>query len=341
MNVAQRLEARQSQWLELERLCDELERKRWSRIGAASLSRFASLYRGACADLALADAYHLPPATVRYLHRLVGRAHNRLYRSRRFDVSGWAEELFVHVPRRLFQDGALRISFVTFWGFFLASVYLASDASMYRDFARQIAGEDALTQVEQMYENPIGSSGSASGMEPAMSGFYLFNNTRIGLYCFAAGLLLGIGGLFTLVFNAIMLGTIFGHMTTVPQSENFYHFVTAHGPFELTAVVVSAAAGMRLGFALVDTGGLTRSDAVRRAARQATPTMGAAMALFFMAAMIEGFLSPSRAPYEIKAAVAVLSTLLLMFYFVILGLPRETMVQSAATSVAAPNHATR
>ena len=52
------------------------------------------------------------------------------------------------------------------------------------------------------------------------------------------------------------------------------------------------------------------------------PTMGAAMIMFLLAALIEGFLSPSPAPYWVKALVAVVSAGLLMFYFVILGYPR-------------------
>jgi len=80
---------------------------------------------------------------------------------------------------------------------------------------------------------------------------------------------------------------------------------------------------MRLGFSLVHTRGYTRGASLRRAAYDAMPTMGAAMLMFFLAAMIEAFLSPSPAPYWIKAAVAIISSAMLMWYFVILGYPRE------------------
>ena len=40
-------------------------------------------------DLALADAYQLPPTTVEYLHQLVGRAHNQMYRGRGFNFAAW------------------------------------------------------------------------------------------------------------------------------------------------------------------------------------------------------------------------------------------------------------
>src|SRR5690606_33179082 len=94
---------------------------------------------------------------------------------------------------------------------------------------------------------------------------------------------------------------------------------TAHGPFELTAIVLSAAAGMRLGFALVSTEGLSRGDSLARAAKTSLPIMMVAVVLFFLAAIIEGFISPSSLPYEIKAIVAMTSSLLLMFYFALLG----------------------
>ena len=178
-------------------------------------------------------------------------------------------------------------------------------------------GEVAMGRFKEMYSQPAQDHGANAG--PTMTGFYVMNNAGIGLRCFAAGLLLGVGGLFALVFNAVQLGAVFGYMLTVDERANFMEFVTAHGPFELTAVVFSAAAGMRLGFSLVATGGLSRAASLRRAAVEATPVIGAAVVLFCLAALIEGFVSPSAAPYAAKAAVAVLSTAMLLFYVVALG----------------------
>ena len=69
MKVAALLELRQQNWLELDRLCNQSR----GQMDATAVARFAALYRAACADLALADAYQLPPNTVQYLHQLVGR----------------------------------------------------------------------------------------------------------------------------------------------------------------------------------------------------------------------------------------------------------------------------
>ena len=317
MKAAELVESRMSQWRLLEQCCLGLEIKGKSKLDAKRRIEFAALYRSACADLALADSYQLPAGTVRYLHQLVGRAHNHLYRSRKFDYGQWYEVMFKTVPRRLFHDGYLRIAFLLFWGGFLLSGFLASKWTPVPQFTEQILTADGIDSMEEMYSEPI--NGRSGGSDALMMGFYVNHNTSIGLRCFAMGLIFGIGGMFEILYNAVFLGAAFGHMTTVPQSDNFFHFVTAHGPFELTAIVLSGAAGLRLGFSLVSTGGLSRIDSITLAAKQSLPIMLVSVVLFALAAVIEGFLSPSALPYEVKAFVAMISTLLMLVYLVVLG----------------------
>jgi uncharacterized membrane protein SpoIIM required for sporulation len=316
MKVSELLETRWANWRELDRLCTVLE-GRWAKtVRAEMVTRMAALYRGACADLALADAYQLPPGTIDYLHRLVGKAHNQLYRSRRFAYGSWLEELLVAVPQRLFHDNCLRLAFCIFWGMFLLAAGLAYHQPA---FAERVWSKDMLMEYDEMYSRPP----EERGINGMMVGLYIWINPAIGLQCFAGGLLLGVGGLFVTASNASLLGAMFGYFARSPHRENFFHFVTAHGPLELTAVVLSAAAGMRLGFSLIDTKGLTRSASLRAAAGESLPVALAAMLMFFLAAMIEAFLSPSAAPYPVKVAVAAVSAGALAFYFVILGYPRS------------------
>jgi len=318
MKVSDLLEARREKWRALEDLCGRLEARGRRRLDAALVSRFAALYRSACADLALADAYQLPQETTRYLHQLVGRAHNQLYRSRLFNLSTWGRQLLVDVPQQLFRDKALRLAFCVFWGVFLLSGVLCSSRP---DFARHVVGKETLNQVEEMYSQPVNSDNPA--FRGGMLGWYVANNAGIGLRCFAMGVLFGIGGLLITIQNAAVLGGVFGHMATTAQSGHFFEFVTAHGPYELTAVVMAAGAGMKLGFSLLDTKGQTRIASLRRAAGEAMPTMGAFVMLFMMAALLAAFFSPSSLPYAIKFGVFVFSIVTLVFYFVVLGYPRE------------------
>jgi uncharacterized membrane protein SpoIIM required for sporulation len=284
--------------------------------------RFSALYRAACADLALAYAYQLPPETIRYLHQLVARAHNQLYRGEALRMRGWFRELFTVVPRRLLADRCLWLAMVVFWGTFVLTAALAYSTP---GMAEQVLGKEMLMQLEDSFSQPV-SRGLAEGgnVGSGMAGFYIFNNVGIGFRCFAFGLLFGIGGLYVTLFNAAMLGVVFGYMAKSPHSDNFFQFVTAHGPFELTAIVFCSAAGMRLGFSLIDTRGMTRMASLHRAVKESMSTMWTAAVLFVMAAGIEAYVSPSSAPYAIKAGVAIVSAAFLLFYLFVLGYPKRS-----------------
>jgi uncharacterized membrane protein SpoIIM required for sporulation len=316
MKTALLLESRRENWHSLERFCNELESHRRGRLPAAAVTRFATLYRAACADLALADAYQLPPGTVHFLHQLVGRAHNQLYRSGRFQFSTWRETIFRDLPQQLFADRTLWLAMALFWGIFFATMTLAAVSPA---FVQEVLG-DSTKKFEHDFSQGLGRSFDDDML---MAGFYIQHNTSIGLQCFAYGLVFGVGGLFVTAFNAGYLGAVFGHMLTTPQRDTFFTFVTAHGPCELTAIVLCAAAGLRLGFSLIFTKGLSRESSLRAAGKQALPTIGVAIVLFFCAALIEGFLSPSAAPYWIKALVAIVTGAMIFCYIVVLGFPRK------------------
>ena len=58
--------------------------------------------------------------------------------------------------------------------------------------------------------------------DTAMAGFYIQHNTSIGLQCFAWGLVFGLGSLYELISNGMILGTVFGHMAASPNARNFF-----------------------------------------------------------------------------------------------------------------------
>jgi uncharacterized membrane protein SpoIIM required for sporulation len=324
MRVAERLSQRGASWRELDLLIGRVSNP--GRRGATSreILRLGELYRSACTDLMLAEDHDLPRETVAYLHSLVGRAHNLVYRATGFQFRDLGRALFEIAPRQLRSDPALRIAALVFWGPFLISALLAAGQL---DFARHVVGEAFLEQLSQMYSQPIGARDDGlQRSDTMMAGFYIQHNTSIGLRCFAWGILFGIGSLYQLVCNAIVLGTAFGYMAAKPYSANFYTFVTAHASFELTAIVVSGAAGLRLGWGLIDTRGQSRLASLRREAVNALPALGTAVVLFVLAAFIEGYVSPSSLPYPYKAVVALLSAAAIVAYLTLGGRLRDPKV---------------
>lgn len=313
MRVADRLAQRESSWHELDQLLARLDAQPMKRAGVADVLRLGELYRAACTDLMLAESHDLPRDTVAYLHGLVGRAHNAVYRGKGFRFADWGATLFGEVPRRLRGDPALRLAALVFWAGFLLCGLLAAGRP---GFAEKVVGEAFVEQMDQMYSQPLDETrkDGLSRNDTMMAGFYIQHNTSIGLQCFAWGLLFGLGSLYELASNGMILGTVFGHMAASPGAGNFFVFVTAHGPFELTAIVFSGAAGLRLGWGLIDTQGQTRLGSLKREASRALPTVGAASVLFILAAFLEGFVSASRLPYPAKASIAVASAVLLAVY---------------------------
>jgi len=344
MRVIDRLAKREATWRELDLLLTRLDGRRAGRtskrnaaprrddvwiltndatdappsedrrnsLGSAEVIRLGELYRAACADLMLAEAYDLPRETVQYLHALVGRAHNALYRSRGFNVRKWAADLFGTVPRQLRRDPYLKASAALFYLTFLIFGLVAAGRP---EFSEKILG-DSINQLDEMYSQSV--QGKARN-DAGMAGFYILNNAGIGLRCYGYGLIFAVGTVWTLFQNGAQLGTAFGYMATTPNAENFYTFVTAHAPFELTAIVLSGAAGMRLGMGLVITHGLSRRASLRRAATQTLPTVGAAVFLFVLAAFLEGFVSASSLPYAAKATIALISAGMLTAYLILGG----------------------
>jgi uncharacterized membrane protein SpoIIM required for sporulation len=325
MKVAEILDRRRGDWEELDRWIGRVQNARLRSLTPNEIQRFGSLYRSTCADLALAEAYKLPEATVQYLHHLVARGHNVLYRSDRFRLRSWGRILYVDLPRRILRDPCVWIATALFWSLFLGSM---AAAVVRTDFARNLVGEDFLAQMEEMYAKPLHES-STTGGRTAMAGFYVLNNAGIGLRCFATGVFLGVGSLFETAFESIFLGAIFGAMAVSVHSDNFFAFVTAHGPFELTAICFSAAAGLRLGWSVVGTGGYSRAESLRRQAPKALELAMLAALLFGFAAFIEAYVSPSTLPYGAKASVALLSAALLILYVFGLGWPKPREADGA------------
>ena len=323
MKVSELLEKRRENWNELEILCRQMANRRKKTLGADKIVRFAALYRGACADLALADSYQLPPNTVEYLHGLVAKAHNQLYRNKEQRFNRFMDLLLVKTPQKILNDQCVQFMFVLFWGLFIISGILAYNDTMWPSYAEDVLGEDHIRQMTASFENFGDFRWDQNALRTSN---YIYHNASIGLYCFAYSTLIVPGVIWT-CFNAVFLGGSFGVMFRPDAGEagiHFRNFVTAHGPFELTAIVLSASAGLRIGVSWMFTRGYTRVSALVRAGKEAMPIAICAVVLFALAAFIEGFISPSTwLLWEVKASIALISSTLLTFYFVVLGYPRN------------------
>ena len=105
--------------------------------------------------------------------------------------------------------------------------------------------------------------------------------------------------------------------------ETFFSFVAGHSALELLAIVLSGAAGLMLGRALLMPGGIPRSLALQLAASRAVEVVMGATLMLLGAAFVEAFWSSSTLmPLTVKYTVGVVMWVLVVSYFCFAGLRR-------------------
>jgi uncharacterized membrane protein SpoIIM required for sporulation len=118
----------------------------------------------------------------------------------------------------------------------------------------------------------------------------------------------------------VVIGAVAGHLIEYGYQQTFLSFVSGHSAYELTAIVISGAAGLKLGFALLKPGQYTRMEALRRAGAVSIRMIYGVIVMLTVAALIEAFWS-SRAsiPPEIKYGVGIANWTLILVYFSFFG----------------------
>ena len=132
---------------------------------------------------------------------------------------------------------------------------------------------------------------------------------QVAFFAFALGITLGVGTLFMVVQNALLLGVLAGAFAAAGKSGPFWSLILPHGLLELTAICIAAGAGLRMGWSIVDPGDRPRTRALAEEARDAVMVVLGVIPAFVIAAFIEGFVTGSALPNPVEiglgAAVAV------------------------------------
>lgn len=275
----------------------------------------AEYYMQLCQQLALSKQRLYDDALIERLNKLVMRLYRELYRYRsesRLNLYGFFTRGF---PLALYQHRyfiAIALMVFVLPGL-IAGLWIYFDENA----IYSVLDHASVRGVEQMYDPAAGKLGRERESETdiLMFGFYIKNNISIAFHCFAAGLLAGVGTLFVLISNGLHIGSIAGHLTRLDYVDTFYPFVVTHGAFELTAIVFSGAAGLKLGYALLNPGQYSRLNALKLAGRDAIPMLYGIILMLVIAAFIEAFWSSSASlPISTKYTVGGICWLLVLLY---------------------------
>ena len=276
-------------------------------------------YRRLCQSLALAADRRYSPALVDRLNELALRGHHALYRNRGRQGQRVVEFMLVGFPSLVRQEWRLvAAAAALFFGPLCALIVVLQ---VFPEFVHYLLSPEQIASFHEMYD----PASKRLGMREAdtnivMFGFYIWNNVRIGFQTFAGGLAFGVGAVWFLASNGVVIGAVAGYLTEIGHARTFWSFVAGHSSFELIAIVLSGAAGLRLGLAVIAPGDLSRKAALVAAARPAVRVMYGAALLFLIAAFVEAFWSPHTAiPFGVKIAAGAAGWALLASYFAFAG----------------------
>ena len=309
---------RKNNWQRLEDLLSMLDGSALQGLSKAEVREFGELYRRAASDLAIARAESRDPRLTNYLNNLVIRAHGKIYRAEGQGVNlvwNFLAKDFPQTFRRNINYFILAV--ITFCGFAVIGFALTWNDLDFSQFVYADVRHQAQNNVQWWLglneANQIGSTR------------ILTNNILVSFRVFAQGVFFGIGSFYGLAFEGTRFGSVFAVCYKVnPGFGNaLATFVVGHGVIELSCIMICGAAGMMIGYTIINPGDLTRLQALKKKGIEAAKIILGCACILVVAGIIEGFLSPSELPPIVKIGTGVLTGIAMYSYLFLVGRKNE------------------
>lgn len=318
------IEKRRPHWTRLEQLMERVSRASLKSLNRGELRELGLLYRQAASDLAVLRA---DPSSVHfagYLNQLLARAHNTIYAGHKTSHLAallYFRDTYPIVFRKNFNYCVF--AFVLFLGgAVIGSILTLQDP----DFRLKIIGPEMVQTIDrhEMWTH------SVVAVKPLASSAIMTNNLSVAFTAFAAGITAGIGTMYMIVFNGLLIGVIGTACAQAGMSLQLWSFVAPHSVLELPAIFISAGAGLRIATGLLFPGTLPRRESLVVAGREAVQLVLGCVPMLFIAGIIEAFLSPTELSAGMKFLFAAALLILLAAYLSGVTVKRVTTADSDA-----------
>jgi uncharacterized membrane protein SpoIIM required for sporulation len=302
------LEARRESWRRLERLLERASRGGIRALSGDDLRDLGLLYRQIGADLAAVRGDAASQHYADHLQRLLARAHHTIYSGERRPLSVAVRAFVVEYPR-VFRDNLVPCV-VSLAIFVAAGVVGAALTYQQPAFKTRILGAQMVATIDrrEMWTHSI------VAIKPVASSAIMTNNMTVALTAFASGISAGVGTLYMIALNGLLLGVIGMAYALAGMSVPFWSFVAPHGSLELPAIILAGGAGLRLAQGLLFPGTLPRKDSVANAGGRAVRLVLGCIPMLIIAGVIEAFISPTDLRVGAKFAIASALFALLVSY---------------------------
>ncbi len=264
----------------------------------------------------LTDDLAFASKTVAYLNGLASTIHLAIYKNKKEKqnriVTFWKYELPLVMARYQRQ---LLYAFLFFTCFVCIGVL---SARYDENFVRLILGDGYVNMTNENIEkgDPFGVYKSA---DPIMMFLGIaVNNIYVSFRVFVMGLLGGVGTIYGLFYNGVMLGSFEYYFFEKGLGGASILVVFIHGTLEISAIIIAGAAGMVLGNSILFPRTYTRMQSMLMGARDGIKIIIGLLPVFLAAAFLEGFITRHTGmPAWLSLAILLGSLAFILYYFVI------------------------
>ena len=212
-------------------------------------------------------------------------------------------------PMAFFRNwGSILFAFILFFG---TGITVFAVVCANPTYAKHILSREMIEMMNDAYKEDPKRDIYSNIM---MAGFYIRNNISIAFSSFALGVTFGIGTAVIVAFNAVNIGAVAAMVVSSGHGRNFFNFVIAHSSFELLGLCLAAGAGIAVGYSMITAKEEKKSVVFSRKAREVVPVILVSAIFIFIAAFVEGFVSPSGLPLIFKITIAIFSCLFIILY---------------------------
>ena len=313
------LEKRKPHWSKLESLLNQSARDGLKSLSRSDLQELSLLYRQTAADLAAIREDRGSVHFARYVNQLLVRAHNTIYSGHRASplaALSFFWDTYPAIFRRLLRHCLLAVLI-----FAIAGIVGAALTYQNPDFKVKLLGPQMVETIDrhEMWTHSI------VGIKPLASSAIMTNNMSVGFTTFALGITAGLGTIYMMAFNGLLIGVIGMACFLSGMSLQLWSFVAPHGVLELPAIFIAGGAGFRIAQGLLFPGVLPRRDSLTKAGLEAVQLILGTIPILIIAGLIEAFVSPTALPIPLKFSMAAALFVLLNVYLFGLGRKNEKM----------------
>lgn len=278
--------------------------------------RMTDLFIETTDDLSYSRTYY-PNRSVRvYLNGISQLVYQAIYKNRSRQKNIFRTFWFEDLPIAMWHSRkALLWSFLLF----VAGLTVGILSSMhYPSFANIMLGDGYIEMTEANIAS--GDPMAVYKDEEPFSMFFriAWNNIRIAYGTFVLGILFGIGTVYVIFYNAIMVGAFIYFFIERNLFKESFLAIMLHGTLELSMIVVAGCAGFTLARGLIFPGTYTRGQALIQSARNGIKILVGVTVLLVYAAIIESFATRyTEMPDIIRLGIILLSFTIVIGYFVV------------------------